>query len=82
MNGKMSALIIRDVALTRGVEKITALKIAKLRNESKREMWEYYLANKAVLPEYIREFREEIIVELMKGRSAEEAFGSIQVFVS
>jgi len=50
--------------------------IRKLRSEVKKVMWKYYSENKSSLPDYISEFREEIIVELMKGQSVEVVFDS------
>jgi hypothetical protein len=37
-------------------------------------MWEYYRDNKAILPKWIGEFREEIISGLMDGRDLTSVF--------
>ena len=37
-------------------------------------MWEYYSDNKASLPVWIREFREEILEQLVNGKDAQGAF--------
>jgi hypothetical protein len=52
------------------------VQIGKLRVEVKVVMWKYYSENKPLFPDYIGEFREEIIVELMKGESVEDVFDS------
>lgn len=52
------------------------VQIGKLRVEVKIVMWKYYSENKPLLPKYIGDFREEIIVELMKGESVEDVFDS------
>ena len=50
--------------------------IRKLRLEMKIVMWKFYSQHKSSLPDDIREYREEIIVELMKGQQVEEVFDS------
>ena len=52
------------------------IQVGKLRMEVKKVMWKYYSENKSLFPEYVREFREEIIVELMMGESVEDVFDS------
>ncbi|MFC1560313.1 hypothetical protein ACFL3W_00040 [Pseudomonadota bacterium] len=52
------------------------VQIGKLRTEVKIVMWKYYSENKSIFPDYIGDFREEIIVELMKGKSVETVFDS------
>ena len=52
------------------------VQIGKLRMEVKNVMWKYYSENKSIFPDYIGDFREEIIVELMKGESVEDVFDS------
>lgn len=37
-------------------------------------MWEYYVANKAILKADTRDFREFIVQELMQGKKVEEVF--------
>jgi len=54
-------------------------KIEKLRSDVKTVMWKYYSENKPLFPDYIGEFREDIIVELMKGESVEDVFDSYRV---
>ena len=53
---------------------MSSVQIAKLRAEAKIIMWQYYSENKSLFPDYIGEFREDIIVELMKGESVETVF--------
>ena len=48
--------------------------IRKLREEVKEIMWGYFCENRFYLSEYVGDFREEIIVELMKGRDVNEVF--------
>ena len=52
------------------------VQIVKLRSDAKIAMWQYYSENKPLFPDYISEFREYIIVELMKGQSVENVFDS------
>jgi hypothetical protein len=42
-------------------------KTTRTRAEAKRLMWEYYRANKEWLPDWIREYREEILKLLSDG---------------
>lgn len=49
----------------------------RTRAEAKRLMWEYYRDNKALLPGWIRERREEIIELLRNGLEPRQAFGSL-----
>lgn len=37
-------------------------------------MWEYYVANKAILKSDIREYREFIVQELIAGKKVEDVF--------
>ena len=37
-------------------------------------MWEYYVANKAILKSDVRECREFIVQELMQGKKVEDVF--------
>ena len=37
-------------------------------------MWEYYVANKAILKSDVREYREFIVQELMQGKKVEDVF--------
>ena len=48
-----------------------------LREEAKRAMWIYYRDHKAWLPEWIREYREEIIERIQAGKTAESVFNEI-----
>ena len=49
-------------------------KETRTRAEAKKLMWEYYRDNKASLPKWIGEFREEIITNLISGVSVQVAF--------
>ena len=62
--------VLRDEKL--GV--IRNVEIRKLREEVKGVMWRYYCENKFELNEGIGDFREEIIVELMKGGDVKKVF--------
>jgi len=46
----------------------------RTRAEAKKLMWEYYSENKASLPTWIEECREEIIADLSAGDKAAEVF--------
>ena len=46
----------------------------RTRAEAKKLMWEYYSENKASLPKWIGEFREEILTDLMIGFSIAAVF--------
>ena len=46
----------------------------RTRAEAKKLMWEYYRDNKASLPKWIGEFREEIISRLIVGDTVSEIF--------
>ena len=74
MNGYMTASTIREISDARGVKMMTRVEVEKLRNEVKEVMWKYYSMNKPYLSEHVREFREEIIIELMKGVGVTEVF--------
>ena len=49
----------------------------RLRDEAKRAMWLYYKEHKSWMPEWIREFREEIIEEIRSGRDPAVIFNEI-----
>ena len=49
----------------------------RTRAEAKKLMWEYYRDNRTWLPEWIREFREDVITGLMAGLSVETVFAGI-----
>ncbi len=74
MNGYMTTSTIREISDARGVKMMTRVEVEKLRNEAKEIMWKYYSDNKLSFHESIRDSREEIIVELMKGVNVEEVF--------
>ena len=76
MNGYMGSQIVKEISEARGVKKMTDIEVAKLRMSVKIIMWKYYSENKSQLSEYVKDFREEIIVELMKGESVEDVFDS------
>ena len=46
------------------------------RAEAKKLMWEYYRDNKASLPKWIVEFREEILTSLINGSEVADVFQS------
>ena len=46
----------------------------RTRTEAKKLMWEYYSENRESLPKWIRECREEILINLISGISPEIAF--------
>ena len=48
-----------------------------LREEAKLVMWNYYKENKARLPKWIREYREDVIEGLMNGKDVETVFSTI-----
>ena len=48
-----------------------------LREEAKLVMWNYYKDNKARLPKWIREYREDVIEGLMNGEDVETVFSTI-----
>lgn len=72
MNGKMSTRTIREISEARGVKLMRDSEIYKLREEVKRIMWDHYSRNRSLYLDYISNYREEIIVELMKGKQLEE----------
>jgi len=76
MNGYMGSQIVKEISEASGVKKMTDSEVGKLRMSVKIIMWKYYSENKSLLPEHVRDFREEIIIELMKGESVEDVFGS------
>jgi len=49
----------------------------RTRAEAKKLMWEYYSENRASLPTWIRECREEVIEDLINGLSAKTVFSEI-----
>ena len=56
---------------------MTTKKTTRTRAEAKKLMWEYYSENKASLPTWIREFREEILESLGRGEDVDHVFWSI-----
>ena len=46
----------------------------RTRAEAKKLMWEYYRENKEILPNWIREHREEIILSLSRGVAPKVVF--------
>ncbi len=74
MNGYMTTSTIREISEARGVKMMTRVEVEKLRNQVKEVMWKYYSDNKLSFHESIRDSREEIIVELMKGNDIREVF--------
>ena len=53
---------------------MTTRKTTRTRAEAKKLMWEYYSENKASLPTWIRECREEILEELINGTDVGQTF--------
>jgi hypothetical protein len=49
----------------------------RLRDEAKLAMWNYYSEHKAWMPEWIREYREEVISGIESGKTAEVVFNTI-----
>ena len=49
----------------------------RTRAEAKKLMWEYYRDNKASLPKWIGECREEIISELIDGKNVVKTFQTV-----
>ena len=56
---------------------MTKKKTTRTRAEAKKLMWEYYSENKASLPKWIGECREEIITSLTNGDCQNSAFGNV-----
>ena len=48
----------------------------RTRAEAKKLMWEYYRDNKASLPKWIGECREEILCKIMLGKDVDFAFAA------
>jgi len=53
---------------------MTKTKETRTRAEAKKLMWEYYRDNKASLPKWIGEFREEILGNLISGVDVKSSF--------
>ena len=51
----------------------------RTRAEAKKLMWEYYRDNKASLPKWIGEFREDILHALVLGGSPQLIFDDFQI---
>ncbi len=49
----------------------------RLRDEAKLAMWNYYSEQKAWMPKWIREYREEVISGIESGQTAEVVFNTI-----
>ena len=49
----------------------------RTRAEAKKLMWEYYRDNKASLPKWIGEYREEILENLVDGRDVTIVFSQL-----
>ena len=56
---------------------MTKTKETRTRAEAKKLMWEYYRDNKANLPKWIVEFREDILEDLIQGTRPTSAFTTI-----
>ena len=52
-------------------------KTTRTRAEAKKLMWEYYSTNKATLPRWVRQFREDVILKLTIGLSAKSVFDEL-----
>jgi hypothetical protein len=55
----------------------TKRKLKSLRDEAKLAMWNYYSEQKAWMPAWIREYREEIISGIESGQNVEVVFNTI-----
>ena len=53
---------------------MTTKTTTRTRAAAKKLMWEYYRDNKASLPEWIGEFRDEVIVALTSGVAVDLVF--------
>jgi len=49
----------------------------RLRDEAKLAMWNYYSEQKAWMPKWMREYREDIISGIESGQTAEVVFNMI-----
>lgn len=74
MNGKMTTSTIKNISIARGVKLMRDKEIRHLRGEMKQVMWAHYKTHKLSFHESVRGYREEILVELMKGREVREVF--------
>ena len=74
MNGTMSTSTVKEISDARSVKILTDREAGKLREEVKGIMWGYYSMNKFSFHESIRDYREDIIIELMKGGNVREVF--------
>ena len=52
-------------------------KTKSLRDEAKLAMWNYYTEHKAWMPEWIREYRDDIISGIESGQTPEVVFNTI-----
>jgi len=52
-------------------------KTKSLRDEAKLAMWNYYTEHKAWMPEWIREYRDDIITGIESGQTPEVVFNTI-----
>ena len=57
---------------------MTKKKGVRTRAEAKKLMWEYYRDNKASLPKWIGEFREEVLNHLVDGKDVGAAFSHFE----
>ena len=57
---------------------MTKEKTTRTRAEAKKLIWEYYRDNKASLPKWIVEFREEIIKMIINGCSISQSFDDFE----
>jgi hypothetical protein len=54
--------------------KRTGVLVSRSYDSAANLMWEYYVANKAILKSDVREYREFIVQELMQGKKVEDVF--------
>ena len=54
--------------------KRTGVLVSRSYDSAANLMWEYYVANKAILKSDVREYREFIVQELMQGKKVEGVF--------
>ena len=77
MNGIEIGELRKEIEVVMRDEKLSVVKnsvLGKWREEVKEIMWGYFCENRMNLSGYIGEFREDIIVDLMKGCDVKEVF--------
>jgi len=77
MNGSETGELRKKIEGVMRDEKLTVIRnsvLGKWREEVKEIMWNYYKKNRLILSADIGDFREQIIVDLMKGCDVKEVF--------